>query len=33
MGLGEDTKIFKYKRLYFQKCSPVPIPENEDQTH
>lgn len=33
LGLGEDTQIFKYTRLHFQKCSPAPIPENEHQTH
>lgn len=32
MGLGEDMQIFKYKALHFQKCSPAPIPENEQQT-
>lgn len=33
MRLGENTQIFKYKRLHFQKSSPAPIFENEHQTH
>lgn len=33
MGLGENTQIFKYKRLHFQMSLPAPIPENEHQTH